>query len=215
MYSRQQPPSGVASPPAVTGDTEQVEGVVVCDQGEVKEEEPSVLAEFSETDLKQLTDCLDLIDAEFLPKTGGDDLGPLCLGADADEIGFSTDSVISDDLSRFGCVDSSAAIIRGAGDSTVAKRQSTHELVNSYTMSVDLGGAVTHGSTEVKAFEASDSWVESLLCGYAASSSSPSSSSGCESDFSFWSDEAKPYSDDNGLLDSYDDQFNDLFPELF
>jgi len=132
-------------------------------------------------------------------------------------LAFPTDSVVSGDLSSSGCVDSSAATICSTrvGDSTCAQQQGLDELVNSYTFeptAVDFG--VNHDSAVVKGGGVSDSWVESLLCGYSASTS-PSSSSGCESDFSLFADEPMSYSDDNGLFDSYDDQFNDLFPELF
>jgi len=237
MYSRPLPVSlaNVPSTLFAVDSEEKEEHVAECDQSQlaVDDEETSVLPEFSDADLKQLTDCLDqLLEAEFLNSCANvDDIEPPCLTADCDdEIGFSTDSVVSSDLSTFEILDDSSAspVIQSsvsaspvshvqAGDSTDVPQQWIHGLENRYVfeqVTTDLAGGPVDHSTG-KSVEADDSWVESLLCGYVASPSN-ASSSGCESDLSSsLGDEQLPYADDNGLFDSYDCQFNDLFPELF
>jgi len=173
------------------------------------DEDPILLPELGTSDLEKLTDCLDiLVDTELMAKTryfdSVTDVNATCLDGDIDAVmEYTFDSGVSVDQCAAGLLNSTYPVsneqlVLQVNESALSYNQimvEPEDFIRCPGRDSSPGGG--------------DSWVESLVC-------SPSStSSGCESDLSSWTDDQIPYSDDNGLFDSCDDPFNDLFPELF
>lgn len=198
----------------------------------LESEEDLNLSSFSESDLAQLTDCLDwLIDSSADELTENkavvseecerdtsclgllDDIESSCLTEHSDSLtSFTDDSFIS--TTNFDCsIDQ-----QNSYNSTFSPNFENTSLEN---LLQNNGLHSRHEYNEKpkdivgnKSFNESDSksFVDSVI-----NCSSPCSSSGCESDFSSssYEDEHFSFSTDIGLMDLSDEPFNELFPALY
>jgi len=179
------------------------------------------LSSFSESDLAQLTNCLDwLIDSsdDVLTENKAtvskcpdntscvasfDDIESMCLPEHIDSLtSFTDDSFIS--TIHFDC----SIDTQNSYNSTLKSNFDKASVENSVKYNV------TKDKVEQKKFSESES---SLFIDSLTNCASPCSSSGCESDFSSSTYEEDPFSfsTDIGLMDMSDEPFTELFPALY
>jgi len=180
------------------------------------------LSSFSESDLAQLTNCLDwfmdssaddvTINKTAVSKcldnascaTSFDDIESMCLPEHIDSLTpFTDDSFIS--TINFDCSIDTQNSYNSTLESNFVKTSSENLLKNNATKS---------DKVEQKKFSVSDS---SLFIDSVTNCSSPCSSSGCESDFSSstYEDDPFSFSTEIGLMDLTDEPFTELFPALY
>jgi len=181
------------------------------------------LSSFSESDLAQLTNCLDwLIDSSSdvlvekkttfsksedntLCLTSLDDIDSMCLPEHIDSLtSFTDDSFISTNYFN-NSVDK-----QNSYNSTLKQTSVENLLENPELDSKTKCDQMTKNVAEIKKCNENDSMFF-LDC------SSPSSSSGCESDFSSSTNEDDhfTFSTDIGFMDLSDEPFTELFPALY
>jgi hypothetical protein len=188
---------------------------------ELASDEDLNLSSFSESDLAQLTNCLDWwIDSSSDGVTENkstvlkcqdntssmaslDDIESMCLPEQIDSlVPFTDDSFIS--TIYFDSSFDTQNSYNSTFDSNYEKMSGENLLKNDMTKDV----------VEHKKYSESDS---TLFIDSVKNCSSPSSSSGCESDFSSstYEDEPFSFSTDIGLMDLSDEPFTELFPALY
>jgi len=199
---------------------------VVDDGSELASDDELNLSSFSESDLSKLTDCLDWLigsastnddvsglkcslvagSAHETCPTQLDDKTTYVASGETGSVQFVDDSFIS--TNPFDCsiteqashVDASQLVVDNYGPTSCDRFEQT---------TIDL--AKSENSFERNA----NDLIESLM-----TCASPTSSSGCESDFSgssssSYGDEYFSYSDDINFAALTDDSFTELFPELY